>query len=214
MWKKDKKCTNCGRSVKEDFNFCPYCGEELEEREVEEIEFKPFSIFEDIEKEFERIDKMFSSSELFKFPKIRFGSITRGGGISITIHSATGRKPEVKVKTFGEYKKFEPEIKRKLGIKAPVEEVEEEEEKKPTKVPKITEEPETKVEKADGKLLITVKLPGVKSEEDIKIRKLEQSIEIRAFVDDKAYFTLVPIKSGMKILDKSFKDEVLKIELG
>jgi HSP20 family molecular chaperone IbpA len=213
LWKKDKKCPNCGRSVKEGFNFCPYCGEELEEREVEEIEFKPFSIFEDIEKEFERIDKMFSSSEFFKFPKIRFGPITRGGGISITIHSATGRKPEVKVKTFGDYKKFEPEIKRKLGIKAPVEEVEEEEEK-PKKVPKITEEPETKVERVDGKLLVTVKLPGVKSEEDIKIRKLEQSIEVRAFADDKAYFTLVPIKAGMEILEKSFKDEVLKIELG
>jgi HSP20 family molecular chaperone IbpA len=209
LWKKDKKCPNCGRNIKEDFNFCPYCGEELEEREIEEI--RPFSIFEDVEKEFERIDKMFSS-EFFKFPKIKFEPMARGGGISITIHSATGRKPEVKVRTFGEYKKFEPEIKRKLGVKAPIEEVEEREEK-PRKVPKVTEEPETKIEKIGGKLLVTVKLPGVKSEEDIKIRKLEQSIEIRAFADDKAYFTLVPIKADMEILEKSFKDEVLKIQL-
>lgn len=191
--------------MKGDFCFCPYCGEELVEREI-----RPFrSIFEDVEKEFERIDKMFSS-EFFRFPRIKFEPLTRGGGISITIHSATGKQPEVKVKTFGEYKKFEPEIKRKLGVKAPVEEVVEE---KPRKIPKVTEEPETKVEKVNNSLIITVKLPGVKSEEDIKIRKLEQSMEIRAFGDDKAYFTLIPIKAGMEISKKSLKDDVLKVEL-
>lgn len=210
LWKKDKKCESCGRKVKEEFRFCPYCGAEL----IEEIEIRPFKpIFEDIEKEFERIDKMFSS-EFFRFPEIEFKPITRGGGISITIHSATGKKPEVKVKTFGEYKKFEPEIKRKLGLRAPVEEVEEEKVvEKPKKIPKVTEEPETKVEKVNNHLLITVKLPGVKSEDDVKIRRLEQSIEIRAFGDDKAYFTLVPIKPEMEIFRKSLENEVLKIEL-
>ncbi|MDI6806606.1 MAG: zinc ribbon domain-containing protein [Candidatus Aenigmarchaeota archaeon] len=208
-WKNKRKCPGCGKKLEGDFRFCPYCGEEL----ITRAEVRPFKgIFEDVEKEFERIDRMFGS-EFFRFPKIRFRPLTRGGGITVTIHSGLDKEPKVSIKTFGDYRKFEPEIKRKLGVKAPVEEVEEVE-KIPRKVPKVTEEPETKIEKINGKSLITVRLPGVKSEDDVEIRKLEQSMEIRAFTDDKAYFTLVPIKTGVEILRKSLEDEVLKIEMG
>ncbi|MCS7106293.1 MAG: zinc ribbon domain-containing protein [Candidatus Aenigmarchaeota archaeon] len=202
-----KKCPSCGEKVKDEWEFCPICGEALKERR----EVKLFDIFDDIEKEFERIDKMFG----FEFPRFRIRPGIKGGGISITIHSVSGKEPKIEVKTTGEYKKLEPEIKRRLGVKPAVEEVEsveEEAEKKKFKVPKVTEEPETKIEKVGNKQLIKIKLPSVK-EEDIEVKKLEQSIEVKAFAGDKAYFKLIPIPTNASVTRKEFKNEILTIEV-
>jgi len=206
-----KRCPNCGERVKGQWEYCPRCGEELVEKEKEEVEFRPFGMFEEIDREFERIDKTFGS-EFFRMPRLK---PIRGGGISITIHSATGREPRVEIKTSGDYKKVEPEIKRKLGVKPAVEEIEEEgvERKKPVRVPKITEEPETRIETVGNRQKIQVKLPDVKDEKNIEIKKLEQSIEIKALAGDKAYFKLIPIASNASISGKEFKNGVLRIEV-
>jgi RNA polymerase subunit RPABC4/transcription elongation factor Spt4 len=203
-----KKCKRCGKGLKNDWIVCPYCGEEVKRR-------KPYDIFEDmersIEKELERIDKF--GPRFFKFPRIDIESPFKSGGISITIRSGTGMKPQIDVKTAGEYKKLEPEIKRKLGVKEGVEEIEEEKPEKKIRIPKITEEPETKIERIGNRETITIKLPDVKSPEDIEIRKLEQSLEVKAFAGDKAYFKLIPIKPHSQVSEKSFKDGNLKIEI-
>ncbi len=198
MFKRKIKCHYCKREVEEKWNYCPYCGEELKER------FGLFEEFiEDVEKDIERMDKEFS--KFLAIPRIKFKPL--GGGISITIHSATGKTPKIEVKTFGEYKHLEPEIKKRFGIKEPIREVEE-----TVKVPKITEEPEAEIKNLGNKQLISIKLPNVK-EKDIEVRKLEQSIEIKAISGDKAYFKLIPIPSGSEIIKKEFKDNVLRIEI-
>jgi HSP20 family molecular chaperone IbpA len=205
-----KRCPNCGEKVKEDWNFCPYCGEELE---VREKALTPFGdIFEDIEKEFERMDKMFGSP--FKLSGFKSKPL-RGGGISITIRSGTGMEPKVEIKTSGDYKKIEPELKRRFGVKPAIEEVEEEKEEKPRveRKAKVTEEAETEVKTLGNKQIISVKLPDVESEDDIEIKRLEQSIEIKAFAGDKAYFTLVPLPASAAIVKKEFKNGVLRIEV-
>jgi len=199
-----KKCRNCGKGLKDDWVACPYCGVPVKERVR-----RPYDIFEDIDKEFERIDKMFGP-RFFKFPRIDVKPF-RGDGISITIKSGTGRKPKIDVKTSGEYRKLEPQIKSKLGIREGVGEVKQFKPKR--KPPKITEEPETKVERIGNKQLILIKIPDVKSLDDIDIRKLEQSLEVKAFAGDKAYFKLIPIRPNVQISDRSFKKGILKIEL-
>jgi HSP20 family molecular chaperone IbpA len=202
-----KRCPNCGEKVKDDWSFCPYCGEELEIGEA----LAPFGeeVLEDIEKELERMDKMFGSP--FKFFKSK---PLKGGGISITIRSGTGMEPKVEIKTSGEYKKIEPELKKRLGVRPAIEEVEEEEEKpKVERKAKVTEEAETEVKTLGNKQIISVKLPDVESEDDIEIKRLEQSMEIKAFAGDKAYFTLVPLPANAAIVKKEFKNGVLRIEV-
>ncbi|MEM7826038.1 MAG: zinc ribbon domain-containing protein [Candidatus Aenigmatarchaeota archaeon] len=202
-----KSCPNCGEKLKKEWNFCPFCGEEVKARRKVLSPFE--SIFEDIEKEFERMDKFFSFPS-FKFHELKSKPIVKGGGISITIRSAPGMEPKIEIKTSGDYKKIEPELKKRLGVKAGVEEVEELEEKK---VPKVTEEPETEIKNLGNKQIVSIKLPGVKSEEDIEIKKLEQSIEVKAFAGEKAYFTLIPIPKDSSISSKKFKNGVLEIEI-
>jgi HSP20 family molecular chaperone IbpA len=204
-----KKCPRCEKEIKEDWEFCPYCGYSLKEKYKEERFFEEFEDFdrivEKMEREFEEMFKI----PTFRIPRIKISS-PGVSGISITIHSGTGMKPKVEVKTYGGYKKLEPEIKRRLGVKVPIEEVEEEKEIE-YNPPKTTEEPEAKVSREGNKTIIEIKLPDVEKEEDINVKKLEQSIEIRARAKDKLYFKLLPITG--EIVGKSFKDGVLKIEI-
>jgi len=212
MFKK-KRCPKCEKEVKDEWEFCPYCGYPLKEKyRSEERFFEEFEGFESFDRIFERMEKEFEEMlrmPMFRIPRIKFSS-PGFSGISITIHSGTGMRPKVEVKTYGEYKKLEPEIKRRLGVKVPVEEVEEEREVEYER-PKVTEEPEAKVSKEGRKTIIEIKLPDVEKEEDIEVKRLEQSIEIRARAKDKLYFKLLPIVG--EIVSKSFKDGVLKIEI-
>ena len=54
-----------------------------------------------------------------------------------------------------------------MGISQGVEEVEE---TKEIKVPKVTEEPKTEIQNVGNKRIITIHLPGVKSEDDIDVK--------------------------------------------
>jgi len=213
MFKK-KKCPKCEKEVKEDWEFCPYCGYTLKEKYREERFFEEFESFGDFNRIFERIEREFEEMfkmPVFRIPRIKFSS-PGVSGISITIHSGTGMKPKIEVKTYGDYKKFEPEIKKRLGVRVPVEEVEEEKQRVEREV-KVTEEAETEVKTLGNKLIISVKLPGVKSEDDIEIKRLEESLEIKAFAGDKAYFTLIPLPANATIVKREFKNGVLKIEV-
>lgn len=85
-------------------------------------------------------------------------------------------------------------------------------EHKNVRTPRITEEPETKIQKSQNRQTITLNLPDVKNLDDIEIKQLHQSIEIKAFAGDKAYFKLIPIPSDATV-NNEFKDGVLKIEV-
>ncbi|MEM7824975.1 MAG: hypothetical protein QXO27_03305, partial [Candidatus Aenigmatarchaeota archaeon] len=94
-----------------------------------------------------------------------------------------------------------------------IEEVEEEDKKKrEIRVTKVAEEPETEIQTVGNKQIISIKLPDVKKEEDIEIKKLEQSLEVKAFAGDKTYFKLIPIPKEASI-NKKFKNGLLKIEI-
>jgi hypothetical protein len=170
-------------------------------------------MFKDVDKEFERIDKRLGS-DFLKMPRISF-RVPGMSGISVTIRSGTGMKPKVDVKTFGQYKNFEPQLRKKLGIEIPttVEPVRRERiESERIKMPKVTEEPEAEIKDLAIKQIIKIKLPDIKNADDIEVKKLEQSIEVKAVAGDKAYFKLIPTK-GKMIESKRFEDGMLTLEI-
>jgi len=139
--------------------------------------------FDEFNKEFERMNKAFGFGKLLGTPKVTMSP--RGDGVSIIITQGTEVKPRIREE-----------------MPKP---------KKPIKIPESIEEPETKTERKGNRHTITIKLPGVKYE-DIEIKRLESSVEIRAFAGDKCYFKLIPVPYNAAV-NKSFEDDMLKIEV-
>jgi HSP20 family molecular chaperone IbpA len=74
-------------------------------------------------------------------------------------------------------------------------------------------EPEGKAEQKGGHIIIQVNLPGVK-EGDIDIQKLEESIEIKAFKENEAYFKQIQVPQSSEILSHHLEGDELIIEMG
>ncbi len=72
-------------------------------------------------------------------------------------------------------------------------------------------EPEVAVER-NGRV-IKVNLPGVENSGDIIVRKLEDSIEVRAKAGENRYFAVIPVKYK-RIDAQMFSQNVLEIKLG
>ncbi len=188
FWK--KKCKNCNVETKDKWNFCPNCGVDLLG--------KSFGDYKNIGREMEMINKTLEGN--LGFPRFRLKSPARG--VSITITSGTGIQPRVEVKTSAGHRHHE----HRFPVKEPVFEG-----KREIRIPEFTEEPETKIQHVGKKQIITINLPDVK-EEDVQIKQLEQSIEIRAAAGNKGYFKLLPVPANAYV-DRQFKNGILKLEI-
>lgn len=236
MFSKKIKC-RCGKKVNTSFSFCPYCGANLKEKIEEDKEKKkrdeqlnamikdfekafdmpffmkfPFeklvkSMIKDIEKQFQEYDELLAKhSNSVEKPKI----VT--SGISINIKSTPEGEPIIQIKEFGPGSRGEKEIKEIEGkeeVKLPKVKISEAEAAKRAKLPR--EEPETKVRRLTDKIIYEISLPGVRDEKNIIINKLQNSIEIKAFAKDKAYFKLIPL--GLPIKNYKLEKEKLILEL-
>lgn len=180
----DKKCNNCDIKIKPEWEFCPNCGTTLKD-------IRSKDVFQEVEKEFKQIDKVLE----MKVPKFMLKPPLKNKGVSIIITADNITPPKINVQTYGGQNQIHHHHEHKT-----------------VRVPKTTEEPETKIQKNQNKQTITLNLPDVKNLEDIEIKQLHQSIEIKAFAGDKAYFKLIPIPSHATV-NNEFKDGVLKIEV-
>ncbi|MCD6576273.1 MAG: zinc ribbon domain-containing protein [Nanoarchaeota archaeon] len=159
------RCKKCGREVKKDWKYCPYCGEKLKFR----INFPKFFSEKSVEKEMEEI------LEAFGFPNIK-------------IMFKTYEEPSKKIAQ----KQVRKELKRDVN--------------------QIVE-PKTNIKHIAGKILIEIFLPDVNSINDVSVRRLEESIEIRAYSGKKMYFKVIPISKDYEIIKEEFRNKMLKITL-
>ncbi len=58
-----------------------------------------------------------------------------------------------------------------------------------------------------------MKLPGVRSWEDIQLTELESSIEVKAYANNKAYFKILKKPENFRITGRKFADERLELTL-
>ncbi len=221
------KCGSCGEEVSEEWEFCPRCGARIRKNDM-------FSdAFDMMEKEMSRLgndlsdmdnplEKNFEVFDLSPF----FRKRPRGSGFSIKITRGSGKKPSVSVKTFGDVnrKDIEKEM-RKMGIgKSPEpegSEINREDsperttgEPETSEAPKVTEEPETEVRRVGDRIVVEIKIPGVKETKDIHITSLENSVEVKAIAGKKAYFKILTKPPDSSVVNKDFSEGVLRLELG
>ncbi len=206
IWKRSRgSCRDCNSPVEEGWAFCPRCGSGLKEHEEERGFGGLGDMFGQIEQQMQRqmqeMDRLFGEGMLER-PRI---IMPKGGsGISISVNSGPDGKPRVSVNTFGNARKIEPQIKRELGVRNG--------ENKEAR-PKVTAEPEMKVSNERGRTVYTVSLPEVKDGKDVRIKRLPNSIEIRAKAGDKLYFKLFEAQPQLAIAEQRFSGGKLTLVL-
>lgn len=210
--------------MKEGWKFCPSCGFLLEKEQ-----HGAFSdVFERMEHEMKDMNRAFEKN--FEFADLmpmfpRNTRPVRGSGFSIRISQSGDGRPKVDVQTFGDVnrKQVESEASR-LGFrdrlsKALKPEKKEQEPQRPGQsrgvclaAAKTTEEPETCVRNVAGRIIAEIKLPGVKGPEDIEIKQLDNSIELKAIAGDKAYFKILTKPPQKAIARREFRKGTLFVE--
>lgn len=177
-------------------------------------------LMKEMDKQFRELDREIGKEkEMVRARKIPIDRtkmpFARQGGISINISSGAGT-PVIKVRSFGnmpEFKEMEQGIKgtgkeRKIKIENP--KISEEKAKALAKLPR--QEAESRVRRLSGKVIYEIELPDVKSEKDIIVQQLENSIEVKAFSKDKAYFKFLPV--SLPLQKYKLEDGKLILELG
>src|SRR3989339_331280 len=126
-------------------------------------------------------------------------------GISINI-STSGNKPPVIRFNQIEPKNAEKESK---PLKTVMKSLSKGNIEKMMKLKKV--DPETKIRRFSDTVIYEIKIPGVKSLNDISIIQLENSIEVKAVGDEIGYLKIIPI--NLPIRGYELENEVLEIEL-
>ncbi len=204
-------CPKCGKKVKEGWKFCSYCGAKLEPRRERRV-FSPFkSMFERFFSEFEDFDDFFSK-DFEVFDATPWFESPRGSGFSISITQSGDKEPKVDIKTFGDVdkEKIEREVEKKFGIKPKKKIVEVGKERRA--LPKIMEEPKTEIKRLQDRIVVEMNLPGVESEADVELNELSESVEVKAFGKDKAYFKILKMPEGFRLMNKQMKGHKLILE--
>jgi HSP20 family molecular chaperone IbpA len=75
-----------------------------------------------------------------------------------------------------------------------------------------TEEPKTSVARSASNVVVSIQLPGVKSDKDIEVCELENSVEVKALAHDRAYFKILTKPSQFRLAKKRFEKGVLEME--
>jgi hypothetical protein len=219
MFKK-KKCSNCKSKIEERFDFCPYCGTSLNFGDMEDgllgkNDFSPIAnelkmpmglnaiinqMMKSMSKEFEQIDSSIQKGgkpkEAKKDNKISISISTFGGGPPRISVNGMGNNQKVEAKKIIEKKKEDTFTKERI--------------KKFAELKK--EEPKTNVRRLANKVIYEIEMPDVKDMDNISILKLENSIEIKAVGEKKAYKKVIPI--NLPIINYGISEGKLILELG
>lgn len=213
------RCARCGNGLESGWRFCPGCGLQKGANPVDAFGRDLFS------KMFKRLkmDKMFEnnmqvidlSPSFGREEPRKEGVQPRSRGFTVHIKSGTGMKPKVNVTAFGNVNKkaLENHVSAELGSGRP------EEAGRGISLPfsrrqtpKVTEEPNADVKRIGDKFTVDVDMPGVKSPEDVEIRELASSVEVKAVAGDKAYFKIITKPENLKLSGRAFRKGSLHLE--
>lgn len=177
--KKSKECPNCEAELKKDFQFCPYCGTDLIDRDDEEIEY---GLIGRTNANINRIPKEFGLDKMIKTMMSSFMNdaeiTTLPNGVQIRIGSPVQRK--------------QPQQQQRKIKKA----ITEEQIKKMTNLPRT--KAETSMKRLNNKIVYELDTPDVSSPEDVFISKLESGYEVKAIGAKKVYANNLPINLPVK----------------
>ena len=201
------RCPRCNNRTRKSYAFCQHCG--LNMRGGEKF-FEPAfnlgfpfnAIFKQLEKQIEK--EMRNLDRGIDRPLLDSDPMPLVQGLTIKIDSSNGN-PMIKVTSMGDEKKKNPVPREAVGLRTMIND---EKIRQMTSLPKM--EPVTTVRRLADRIIYEIEMPGVEKD-NILVTKLHNSIEIKAFSKDKAYFKLIPI--ALPIINSKLEEGRLILEL-
>ena len=232
MFKK-KKCRNCNEKIDKNYNFCPYCRASIEDgfdnedlgmlgkNDTEFLEgikmplgFNTIfnSLLKNLNKQFSQMDgELLDQNSKKSFEHTgNPGNRIKKSGISIRISTTQGKPPEIKIKSFGNHQNELQRDSNQEDIQPVLKKFTEKEAKRFLSLPR--KEPSTEIRRLANKVIYEIKIPGVKSLDDVSISQLENSIEIKALTKAKAYSKIIPINLPIKKYNLSKGKLILELD--
>ena len=171
------KCPKCKFEFSDDFKFCPECG--LSMKKVQTQPNLPPNFQEMIKHILEQTKSMFSGKapQNIRFPDFKMPPGMNPTGMVIKIVPDKFGMPKVEIKDTN--KGIQPQYKKEKTKPKPK-----------VKRPQVSEyiEPKAQIDKVASGLAVKVELPGIETEKEIEIKKIGESIEIRAYGKKIGYF--------------------------
>ncbi len=202
--KKKIKCERCESKVNDDYDFCPYCGLELADREKESKDFGMLGKNDLLDEEiladmpgFGEFDKLVGSlmgnlarqieKQLKQNGKTQVRSLPNGIAISVGVpmQQQQKRKPRKKDR-----------------------EMTDEQVQKLAQMPKV--EVKADVKRLGEKVFYELDAPGIETVDDVFVSKLENGYDVKAIGKKKVYVKSIPVELPMK--SYSIKDDKLIFE--
>lgn len=193
-----KTCKKCGEKISDKYNFCPHCSSPLNA---------------DAEKEdWGMLGKNDFDNDFQSLSNNLFGGIS--GGMLNKMLSSALKILEKEMKKEVKNQNFQPKTNIRLMINGKEINLNNQNNKQNiAKTRKINEvlsndfsqknlkkyskfkkiEPKTNIRRFSDKIVYEISMPGVESQEDISIMRLESSMEIKAVGKNKAYLKVIPI---------------------
>ena len=193
-----KKCTKCNNKIERNYDFCPFCGKNLQSKhDNEDFGFLGKNDFMDNEEENMLgfgggfMDKMISKAMkmIEKQMKDMHNEFNQNPNQNPNQNQGNPRS-NMHVQFFVNGKKVFPQnqqtqqnkLNNPIKIKK---ELPKEKAEKFAKLPR--KEPKTTMKRLAGKLVYELAMPGVEDINDVLINQLESSIEIKALSKNKVY---------------------------
>jgi HSP20 family molecular chaperone IbpA len=214
-------CQVCGSRMEKGWGFCPRCGSRASGDFFGEIFSRMRKELAEMNRLMEKDIEAFDLSPWFREIERKAPARPKGSGFTIKIVQSGGGKPDISVRTFGDVDKgklgreieglgalqgtgkpvsrglFRPKpAKQEIALKGRMR----------------TEEPRTSVASSASKVMVSIQLPGVKSDRDIEICELEDSVEVKALAKDRAYFKILTKPARFRVSKRSFANGVLEME--
>jgi HSP20 family molecular chaperone IbpA len=179
-----KKCFSCEKKIERDFSYCPWCGHSFnkvndnewgmlgkndESQQIENQMKLPFGFNGIINTLMKQIEKDLSGMDNGSpMPK----------GFKIQISKGPPRMQNIN----------EPQ----KTMVEPVEIVSEDERQRRSKLKRV--DAKSAIRRLPEGVIYEIDAPGVKTKNDVTITKLEQSLEVKAYSEDKCYVKTFPMK--------------------
>lgn len=207
-----EKCPRCNHSVKSSFEFCPSCGKQLKDSDEN---FGILGRNDNIGQE--RADPFMSGLTGGMLGKM-LGSTLKLLEKELQREMMQNKPKNANFELFINGKKIDPK-----NIKVTHNPQKKQQQAKQSRLVKLPdnalkdfknlpqEEPKTNIRRLSDSIIYEIEMPGVKSEKDISIKQIGNSLEIRATAKNKAYLKTITVNLG--ILNYEFNENQLVLEL-